>query len=493
MPNFEIGRSERILLRVFIGYIFFALCFQGIFYLFEYRDGDSTAPTYVKLQKDFVSIIVLSFVFYVGVIQRRKIGDLLQPYNLVLLSFCFWVAAVKAVEFLAYDTQSILLITVKNVVLYAAMVPLLGMLGDETKRSLVKQALAVLIAVALVQTVFSAALFILFPEYAFWKDDPYLGFTPFVGLLSSPNRFGLFLNLGAAALSATLLLANPGRALLGAAGLLILALGVFYTAAFSQLIVYFGILAYATGIAVLKLRWRCVRPPATIIAAALLIGWVGLNFKSPIPAETRPNEELVWDLRNIASLALHGTTLDGKPFRFTSDSFVNRGKEIDDVIESFGFQRASKSKETESAGVANATWQQRLFGRPDQMAPRSQSQFAYIYFRYGLVGLFLFVGVLAIPAVRGFLAIMRNAEPVLLSYHLCLVAFIATFMGDNGLLDYPTNVLLFFVLFANQSLVHRASSIYRERSRQDYRIAMPGSGSTTSKTCSDIDFPGTVR
>jgi len=41
---------------------------------------------------------------------------------------------------------------------------------------------------------------------------------------------------------------------------------------------------------------------------------------------------------------------------------------------------------------------------------------------------------------------------MLLSYHLCLVAFIVTFVPDNGLLDFPTNFLLFFVLFAIQSL-----------------------------------------
>ena len=41
------------------------------------------------------------------------------------------------------------------------------------------------------------------------------------------------------------------------------------------------------------------------------------------------------------------------------------------------------------------------------------------------------------------------------SYHLCLVAFIVTFMADNGLLDFPTNFLLFFVLFANESLTAR--------------------------------------
>jgi len=48
----------------------------------------------------------------------------------------------------------------------------------------------------------------------------------------------------------------------------------------------------------------------------------------------------------------------------------------------------------------------------------------------------------------------RSEEPrlMLLSYHLCLVAFIVTFVPDNGLLDFPTNFLLFFVLFAIQSL-----------------------------------------
>ena len=89
------------------------------------------------------------------------------------------------------------------------------------------------------------------------------------------------------------------------------------------------------------------------------------------------------------------------------------------------------------------------------MAPNSQSQFAYFYFRYGLVGLLVFFGVLAIPAVRSFLMLMRRSEEprlMLLSYHLCLVAFIVTFVPDNGLLDFPTNFLLFFVLFAIQSL-----------------------------------------
>ena len=85
------------------------------------------------------------------------------------------------------------------------------------------------------------------------------------------------------------------------------------------------------------------------------------------------------------------------------------------------------------------------------MAPNSQSPFAYFYFRYGLVGLLLFLGVLAIPAVRSFLMLMRqtdDAHQMVFSYHLCLVAFIVTFMADNGLLDFPTNFLLFFVLFA---------------------------------------------
>jgi O-antigen ligase len=102
--------------------------------------------------------------------------------------------------------------------------------------------------------------------------------------------------------------------------------------------------------------------------------------------------------------------------------------------------------------------EQRLFGRSHQMAPNSQSPFAYFYFRYGLVGLLLFLGVLAIPAVRSFLMLMRQTDDphqMVFSYHLCLVAFVVTFTADNGLLDFPTNFLLFFVLFANESLTAR--------------------------------------
>jgi hypothetical protein len=454
MRTSEIVSAKRVLLVAFVGYTLFALCFNGIFYLFEYRNSDSIAPAYVKLQKDLVWTIVLSLVFYMAV-QTRNIQNLLQPYNVILLSFCCWVVAVKVVELFAYETYSVLLLTVKNLVLYAAMVPLLGMLGDQTKRSVVKQVLAVFVAVALIQSAFSAALFILFPEYAFWKDDPYFGFNPFVGLFSNPNRFGLFLNLAAAVLCTTLMYANARRALFAAVGLLILALSIFYSAALSQLIVYFGLLGYATAVAALTLRWRCLRLPAVMIAAILSIGFVGLNFKSPLSDETHQEAALARDLRNMASLALYGKTLDGEEFRFTSDSFVNRGREIRDLMESFGYQKsAHKAGEEIQGRVTKAPLQQRLFGRPDQIAPNSQSQFAYIYFRYGLVGLFLFVGVLVIPAVRSFFAMTRrHADQTLLSYHLCLVAFIATFVGDNGLLDYPTNFLLFFVLFACQSLV----------------------------------------
>src|SRR5205823_5692408 len=146
----------------------------------------------------------------------------------------------------------------------------------------------------------------------------------------------------------------------------------------------------------------------------LAIGLVGLNFKSPWPDESHRDDshkeaELVWDLRNLAALTLHGRTLDGEPFRFTSDSFVNRLKEVDDLRASFGFQNARPAGQAsgENRGVvAKTPLKQRLFGHPEQMAPASQSQFAYIYFRYGLVGLLLFVGVLTIPAVRSFMTLM---------------------------------------------------------------------------------------
>ena len=76
-PGCAALRAQRTLLAVFLAYAIFALCFQGIFYLFEYRDGNSLAPTCIKLIKDIVWTVVLSALFYVGVIQARKIGALL--------------------------------------------------------------------------------------------------------------------------------------------------------------------------------------------------------------------------------------------------------------------------------------------------------------------------------------------------------------------------------------------------------------------------------
>ncbi|MGY4483320.1 hypothetical protein ACVWWR_002511 [Bradyrhizobium sp. LM3.2] len=315
MHSLENGRAERVLLGIFVAFAVFAFCFQGIFYLFEYRNGDTTAPTYVKFLKDGAWTIVLCFLLYV-VARAKLVENLLQPYNFVLLSFCSWMTAVKLVEWFSDGPYTPLLLALKNVVLYAAMVPLLGTLGTDTKRRLTKLVLAVLIAVAFAQAIFSAGLFIAFPEYSFWKNDPYVGFNPFVGLFSNPNRFGLFLNLGAAVLCAALMTSSARGVLLAAAGLLVLALSIFYTAALSQLLVYFGILGYATIIVAWKMRWRCLRLPTVGLASMLAIGLAVTNLKSPWPNETstsKPREaELVWDLRNLAALTLHGKTLDGK-------------------------------------------------------------------------------------------------------------------------------------------------------------------------------------
>ncbi|MCJ9729390.1 hypothetical protein [Bradyrhizobium sp. PRIMUS42] len=445
------SRSRRALFAVLVGFTIFALCFYGIFYLYDYRDGDSIAPTSIKLIKDLVWTIVLLFLLSINTTRARIVDHLRQPYNLVLLTFCAWLVAVKVVEVFAYGNYNTILLTLKNAILYAAMVPLLGMLCAEAKRSLVKYVSVVFVAVAFIQAIFSAALFASYPEYSFWRDDPYNGFNPFVGLFSNPNRFGLFLNLGAAVLCGFLLISPRKEAFFAAVGLILLALSIFYTAALSQLVVYFGLLTYATIVAAWTMGRLCLRFSAITLTSAIVIGLVGLNCKSPLPDASHNESALAWDLRNLAALAVNGQTLDGKSFHFTSDSIVNRMKEIGDLGESFA-QNASSRQSGDNRGL-----KQRLVGLPDHMAPSSQSQFAYIYFRYGLIGVVLFAGVLAVPAIRGLLGLTKcagrdDSYRMLFCYHLCLVAFIATFLGDNGLLDFPTNFLLFFVLFANQSL-----------------------------------------
>jgi hypothetical protein len=468
-----VDATHRSIPLVFTWFAVFALCFQGIFYLFEYRNGDTLAPTYIKLQKDLVWAVVLAVVSYVGVVHARGIETLRRPYNLILIAFCIWIVAVKAHEAATYGTGNLLLLTLKNLVLYAAMVPLLSMLAPDVQNCLVRKMLVVFVTVAFVQAAFSAALFILLPEYAFWKNDPYNGFDPFVGLFSNPNRFGLFMNMGAATLCAVLVTTSSWRALLAATGLVALALSIFYSAALSQLIVYFGLLGYATIVVAFSVRWRALRLLAVMAAASLAIGLVGLNIKSPLPDLTNTESELAWDIRNLASMAVHGRTIDGEPFRFTSDSFVNRIREIQQLADSFGLGNAETRGRTKlRERDPKAPLEQRLFGRADHLSPSSQSQFAYLYFRYGLVGLFLFVAVLAIPAFHSLREVVRRTpgpnRVTLLGYHLCLAAFTATFLGDNGLLDFPTNFLFFFVLFANVSLI--ATKEYCLSSRQSHTV-----------------------
>jgi hypothetical protein len=45
--------------------------------------------------------------------------------------------------------------------------------------------------------------------------------------------------------------------------------------------------------------------------------------------------------------------------------------------------------------------------------------------------------------------------PLLLFSHLGLVLFAVMFVFDNCLTDYPTNLLFFFIVFANEAVSHR--------------------------------------
>lgn len=455
MRTFAIFRPDRALPLIFLGFTVFALCFQGSFYLFDYRNGDTAAPTYFKLLKDAGWLITLSMILWVGLAQKRWADALLEINNWILLSFCLLVALVKIIEWLNYGTTSVMLLTIKNLILYAAVVPALSLLSEELKGRIIRQVIVAFVVVAFAQVIFAASVFIFYPERSFWVDDPYQGFNPFVGLFANPNRFGLFLNLCAAVLCTVLVTSMARTALVAAAGLLILAISIFYTAALSQLIVYFGLLSYATAIAALTLRWRSFRLLCVAVTSAAAIGFITINLKNPLPDETHTEAELAHDLRNLASLALRGRTTDGEPFRFTSDSFLNRGKEISDLLESVGIKTgwSFKSNAVVRERTATRPLQQKLFGVPEQMAPASQSQFAYIYFRYGIVGLTLFAAVLGIPAACGFFSLMAGkVAPLLLIYHLSLIVFLGTFLGDNGLLDFPTGFLLFFLVFANQHL-----------------------------------------
>ena len=160
---------------------------------------------------------------------------------------------------------------------------------------------------------------------SFGGTTPYNGFAPFVGLFGNPNQFSLFLISGAAVLCTMLVTSISWRAIIAAAGLVALALSIFYASALSQLIVYFGLLGYATIIAAVKVGWRSLRLPAVMVTAVIAIGWVGSNFKSPLQDETS-TEGLVWDVRNLTSLAINGKTLNGEPFRFTSEFLYQPGQ-----------------------------------------------------------------------------------------------------------------------------------------------------------------------
>lgn len=335
-------RLQRALPIIFMGFTVFALCFQGSFYLFEYRNGDTLAPTFFKLLKDACFVAVLSLILWVGLTPKRRTDAPLSG-SVFLIGFCFWVTLAKLIDWSTYGTTSVLLLTLKNLVLYAAIVPALSMLDHDLQQRIVKRVTVVFVAVAFAQVIFSTVLFVFFPYRAFWTNDPYTGFNPFVGFFSNPNRFALFLNMAAAMICTVLVVSRARYALLSAAGLIILALSIFYTAALSQLIVYFGLLCYATAITAMRMRWRSLRLPIVALASILAISTVAAHFKSPWPDDApnhkSPEEaELVWNLRNLAALALRGKTLDGEPFRFTSDSVVNRLKEVDDLLKSFGLQ-----------------------------------------------------------------------------------------------------------------------------------------------------------
>lgn len=428
------GTDRDPVARALVFFLAVSSCFYAVAYVFPFVDRRVIAPAYVRWIKEFV----WGGVLLAGALawrRRRPPWSVLWTPEPRRLTTQFLV--VYGTLFLCHAvhlfSERFVIVYAKNFLVYSPVLLLAGVLIDRPL-ALSRSVGRTLVGLGAVQIVFGFAVMKLFPGAAFWRDDPTMGFHPLVGFLGNPNRFGLFLNAGAAWLLVDALNRPSLRgAAASAAGVAAFAVAVAYTAAASQLVVTLGLLVYGAFVSryALGTRWLRILAVLGLSVAALALFAGPFLLKVPV----------VEDLLRFFSLGAQAPA----PF---CTAISNRLRQFY-WIRNYAL----------NAGVPSL-----LFGSfASQRVFLLDSEWSDVFLNWGIVGL---ASLLALVAGLGIMSVRAartstvdlGRRRIFTAHHLTLAAFGATFLIDSGLYDFPTSYLLFLAAGLLTSMLSEESS-----------------------------------
>lgn len=421
--------------RSLVGFLVVSSCFYALAYFFPFVDRRVIAPDYVRWIKEFVWGGVLLFGVRAWFRRRPPLASLWSSWPRRLTTQFMVVYGVLLVcHALHLFSERFVIVYAKNFLVYSPALLLAGILADNPL-ALSRAVGKTLVGLGTVQVVVGFAVMAFFPGAAFWRDDPTTGFHPLVGFLGNPNRFGLFLNVGAAWLLVESLAARVfWRGAAAAAGLSVFAVAVAYTGAVSQLVVTLGLLAYGAFVARFALGTRWPRILAVVGLTLAALGLFAGPFLLKVP--------VVEDALRFFSIGTHAPA----PF---CTAIGNR-------LRQFYWIRNY---------ALNASGPSLLFG---SFSSRGvfllDSEWSDVFLNWGLVGmasLLSMVAGLGWGSVRAARTSTWSLERrwVSAAHHLALAVFGATFLIDSGLYDFPTSFLLFLVAGLLAALLTEAPDI----------------------------------
>ncbi|MBO9194822.1 hypothetical protein J5277_11955 [Rhizobium sp. 16-449-1b] len=170
--------------NVVLGAIAFSLYYFGYAYFYQFEDGFSHAPAYVKSIKDALYALVLAYL--VSTFRWHR----LDRRHLLFVPFLVALIVTSAVHAPHTGLKNQLIENIKNVALYIPIFCVALTWDQDESKEFVKRFFALLTTTAILQFAISAALSV--NNIYLWTDKLW------VGLIINPNSFAMVMNFAAA-------------------------------------------------------------------------------------------------------------------------------------------------------------------------------------------------------------------------------------------------------------------------------------------------------
>lgn len=418
-------------------YVVIALTNFFYLYFFDFIGGATAAPFLVRAAKDALWMSVLCFFLVTS--QPRPFHDSLPrgrlPQVLVTPTAAFWL-------FVALYTTSALLhlvnlplrevaqMHIKNLLMFALVVPIFLQFSRQHRHEILLRIKQLFIILGVVQIIASFGINVFLPEASLWRGDTVLGVNSIVGFFGNPNRFALFLTIGACFLLVDLFRATYLHKILLYL-LLITAFGfaIVHTMSAGHILLFPLIFAYIGIVSVFAVGTSVQRVGLSFVVVMLAVFALTLDpILARIPA--------FWDLAVLLRQWLSSAPVDTS--LLVSNSITTRITELYSVWESM-----------RTVPLLNAL----LGDFSTSTMHRSHNVYLLLAWNSGLLVALAFVAMLGAALVWSLAAaISPGRDPDerarFLEYHGYLATMAASFTFYPNFFEYPISFLLFLGIAA---------------------------------------------